>query len=74
MAEQTRQDQNTFSQIEAKRQLLSRINEILTPELKHECPGLAVMVLTIDEYEHVINALKRTKSDMVSPVYRTQLR
>lgn len=62
MATQIRQDQNMIPEIQAKRQLLSRIDEILTPELKRECPGLAIMVLTLNEYETIITLLKRSKT------------
>jgi hypothetical protein len=46
-------------EIEARRRMLSRIDEMLTPEVKKECPGLAIMVLTLDEYEIVMNALEK---------------
>lgn len=43
--------------------MISYIDEILTPGVKHECRGLAILVVTIDEYEAIISSLKRTKKD-----------
>ena len=43
---------------EGKRILRQKISEILTPELQNECPGLAIMVLTLDEYEMFMSSLK----------------
>ena len=44
---------------DAKRRLRQLIDEILTPQVIDECPGLAIMVLSIDEYEIMMEALKK---------------
>jgi hypothetical protein len=51
------QSHTNLLEIESKRKLLLRLDQILTPEFKSECPGLAIMVLSVNEYEVVMNAL-----------------
>lgn len=43
---------------EPKRILRQRISEILTPELRRECNGLTVLVISREEYEFMISAIK----------------
>lgn len=43
---------------EEKRRMRQKISDILTPEVKNECPGLAILVVTIYEYEIMMEALK----------------
>lgn len=43
----------------AKQKLRQRIDDILTPELRDECPDLAILVLSLDEYEVMMEALKK---------------
>lgn len=54
----TRQTFHHSLDTEAKRTLRQKIDEILTPELRNECPGLAILVLSLDEYDLMQEALK----------------
>lgn len=56
-ANQTTKPHNILD-TDAKRRLRQRIDEILTPELIDECPGLAIMVVSVDEYEVIMEALR----------------
>jgi hypothetical protein len=56
----TRQEKYDPLDTEAKRRVRQKIGEMLTPELKQECPGLAILVLTVDEYEIVRSALRES--------------
>lgn len=40
-----------------KTRLRQKIAAILTPEVRIECRGLAILVLKLDEYEVMMNAL-----------------
>jgi len=60
MATINRQEQYDPLDTEAKRRVRQKIDEILTPELRHECNGLAITVLTIDEYQIMLNALRES--------------
>ncbi|CAH6419442.1 Hypothetical protein HVR_LOCUS632 [uncultured virus] len=42
----------------AKQLIRERIDTLLTPELRRECSGLAILVLSVDEFHIVQNALK----------------
>lgn len=42
---------------EPKRLLRQRISEILTPELRRECDGLTVLVISKEEYKFMVNAM-----------------
>ena len=55
-------DIRTTLDIPAKQLAKEKINEICTPELKEQCKDLVVMVLSIDEYNIMINALKEVSN------------
>ena len=42
-----------------QKKIRQRIDDILTPELRDECPDLAILVLSLDEYEVMMEALKK---------------
>ena len=44
---------------EQKERVRQKISEVLTPELKSECPGLVILVLTYCEHELMMDCLKR---------------
>lgn len=55
-----RQQQYDPLDTEAKRLVRQKIDGILTPELRRECPGLAIMVLSVAEYQIIRVALRES--------------
>lgn len=52
------QEIQTILDTPAKRLMREKIKEMWTNELKHQCKGLAVIVLSLEERQIVLNALK----------------
>ena len=44
----------------SKSRLREFLDEIITPEIKDECPGVRVLVLTIDEYDMMMGAVRES--------------
>ncbi len=44
---------------EEKRKLRQKISDVLTPDVRRECPGLAIMVVSLEEYAVIRNALRK---------------
>ncbi|CAH6420107.1 Hypothetical protein HVR_LOCUS1099 [uncultured virus] len=47
-----------------KQRLRHYISEILTQDVKNECPGLTILVLSREEYEIMMDALKEKANRM----------
>lgn len=57
---QTQPIQQLFDPLDtpAKQLLRQKIDDVLTPEVQYQCQGLTILVLSLDEYKIMTNALK----------------
>jgi hypothetical protein len=64
--------QNTINILdtEPKRRIREIINANLTESVRNECPGIAILVLTLDEYDTIMEAL-RERADRKRKVSQT---